>query len=172
MINRNSIGQYKSKKRVIIFSLIYMAVIFAVVYMGVNWRKPEYITVEKEVIISNDTAEQIIADKKIEVLDLLEACESTNNASAIAWEDYGVGKNRASFGAYMLKIGTIQAYNSGLSDFQAIALAGDRLQARELSRHIIFDTTGGIYHWKNCMIKEDLLTKVNFIKQLEVEVLK
>jgi hypothetical protein len=168
--NRNQIGQFKSKKRIIILNTIYILVLLVVVFIGANWKQTEYITVEKEVIVSNDTAEQIIADKKVEVLDLLEKCESENNASSINWEDYGVGKNRPSFGAYMLKVGTIQLYQSGLSDFEAIALAGDRTRARELSAHIIFDTKGGIYNWKNCMVKEDLLTKVNFIKQLEVEI--
>lgn len=166
---RNKIGQFQSNKRIIILNLLAILLVIIIAFIGSNWKQVKYITVEKEVLVTNDTALEIIADKKVEVLDLLEKCESAGNVNAISWEDYGVGKNRASFGAYQLKIGTIQTYNSGLTDFEAIALAGNRDKARELSAHIIFDTKGGIYNWKNCMLKEDLLTKVNFIKQLELE---
>jgi hypothetical protein len=70
----------------------------------------------------------------------------------------------------MFKVGTIQHFVKGLTEFQAIALASNKAESRELASYIIFETKDGIYNWKNCMTKHNLLGRVNFVKQLESKI--
>jgi hypothetical protein len=159
---RDSKGKFE--KRVLPYVLV-VILLLAIAYLGANWKVPqETITVDKVVI--KDTAKEIIKKEKNDILDTLEMCESSGDANAIVWVDGGTGKNTASFGAYMFKVGTIQAFKDGLTDFQAIALASDRNASRDLAEYIIFETDGGIYNWKNCMNKYGLFERVKFIKSL------
>ena len=147
--------------------ILAMATVLAIAYAGLH-TNTKYVTVDK--IISVDTAKIVVEKNRKEVLDLLEKCESNGVATKVNWEDYGTGKNRASFGSYQFKVGTIQKFRKDLNDFQAIALAGDRDQSRALASEIIFNTQGGIWNWKNCMMTYKLDEKVKFIKQLESEI--
>jgi hypothetical protein len=162
---RDSKGKFV-KVRVLPYVLV-VILLLAITVLGVNWKVPQesnYFPVDK--VIVKDTAKEIIEKEKNDILDTLEMCESSGDANAIVWVDGGIGKNTASFGAYMFKVGTIQAFKDGLTDFQAIALASDRNQSRELAEYIIFETDGGIYNWKNCMNKYGLFERVKFIKSL------
>lgn len=162
---RNAKGKFASKKTIIfIYSLLVMATLLIASLSQLVNQPTQSV---KTVVL--DTTSQIITTEKNAILDTLQNCESKNDQNAIAWEDYGTGKNRASFGAYMLKVGTIEDYTKGLTDFQAIALASDANQARQLAEQIIFNTPNGIENWKNCMIKYDLQPKVEFVEQLQQE---
>jgi hypothetical protein len=165
---RLSNGRFASKLPRILFYTFAIILVFIFAYASKHSTKIEYKEVEKVIVLN--TTQQIIDSEKKDILDVLEKCESNGNVNAIAWEDYGVGKNRASFGAFMLKVGTIQHFNKDLTDFQAIALASDTARARELSQYIIFETKDGIRNWKNCMDKHNLLSRVNFVKELESKV--
>jgi hypothetical protein len=163
--NRDCKGRF-SKSRFWLYLCIIIFILSAI-YVGANWRKTEYISVPVDKVIVKDTASEIIEKEKNDILDTLELCESSGDANSINWDDNGVGKNRASFGAYMFKVGTIQTFKKDLTDFQAIMLASDKAQSRELARYIIFETNGGIHNWTNCMNKYGLFERVSFIKQLE-----
>jgi len=162
---RDNKGRFS--KRNILLNLLGIVVVFLLFVIGFNWNKTEVVPVVVDRISISDTAVEIINKEKTAILDDLLLCESGGNKDAISWKDRGVGKNTASFGAYQFKIGTIQKFNSSLTDFQAIALASDLDQSRRLAEHIIFNTEGGIYNWKNCMNKNNLLERVGFVKKLE-----
>lgn len=161
-------GRFANKYiAVIVYSLIIIAIII-IAYFSKFQVKIEYTETEKIVFVNS--IQEIIDKEKNEVLDLLEQCESKGNADAINWEDNGSGKNRASFGAYMFKVGTVKSFSKDLTDFQAIALASDRDEARKLAEHIIFQTKGGIWNWLTCAKKDGLVSKVEFIKNLESKI--
>jgi len=159
---RNSKGRFSSRVLHIIVYLIAIVGILAIAYL--SQQKPQIEYVDKVVVI--DTTKEIIQKEKVAILDLLEKCESGGNENSINWNDGGTGKNKASFGAYMFKVGTVQNFVKGLTDFQAIALASNRIESRKLAETIIFETEGGIYNWYNCMVSNNLLSRVNFVKQL------
>lgn len=164
---RDNKGRFTVAKKIttVLFSLVMIGAVMAIAYC--SQIKPTVKYVDKVVVL--DTTSHIIEQEKSDILDVLQNCESKGNSNAIAWEDYGTGKNRASFGAYMLKVGTVQAFVKGLTDFQSIALASDAGQSRKLAETIIFSNDGGIYNWKNCMDKNGLLARVNFVKTLELK---
>lgn len=162
---RNSRGQFSRRWPAIIFYCTIICAILLAAYF--SQIKPEIKYQDKVVLM--DTTQQIIDKEKSDILDVLMACESKGDENVIVWTDGGTGKNNPSFGAYQFKIGTIQSFVKGLTDFQSIALAADKNQSRELAGRIIFATDGGIYNWKNCMIKHGLLTRVNFVKELETK---
>lgn len=160
---RGSKGRFASRAlHLIVYSLAIVGLIL-IVYLSQQHQRIEYV----ENVVTLDTTKEIISKEKANILDLLEVCESKGNENAINWEDNGAGKNRASFGAYMFKVGTVQRFIPGLTDFQAVAIASNKAESRKLAEKIIFETEGGIYNWKNCMIQKDLLSKVEFVKELE-----
>jgi len=168
---RSPKGKFAKRLPTILFYLLAIIGILLIAFLS-QQKKPATIYIDKTNTVVIDTTQKIINDGKAEVLNLLEQCESKCDANAINWEDYSTGKNRASFGAYMLKVGTIQSYykqlnGTVLTDFQSITLASNRAEARTLSAKIIFETPNGIMNWKNCAIKCGLIEKVNFVKQLE-----
>lgn len=166
---RDNKGKF-SRKNVVFYAFM-VALVLAISYLS---QHPQiaYVDRVETKIVKVDNAQEIITKEKEDILNVLSGCESQNDVNAINWEDYGVGKNRASFGAYMLKIGTIQKFVKGLSDFQAIALASDSNQSRALSSYIIFETKDGIYNWRRCMERNGLLDRVNFVKTLESKITK
>ena len=98
-------------------------------------------------------------------------CKEYGEGNCQNWDDFGIGKDRASWGEYMLKIGTIQTYRKELSNIEVINLAMNEPEARKLASEIIFGDkeTEGIRRWRNCMEKYGLLQRVNFIKNLEAK---
>lgn len=169
---RDNKGRFTAKLPKIIFYTSMIVAILAIAYFSQNYREIRYVDRVQEKTVVINTTQQIIDKEKSDILDSLEQCESKGNANAINWEDYGQGCNRASFGAYMFKVGTIQSFIKGLTAFQAIALASDKNESRKLASQIIFETKDGIYNWKNCMIKNGLLERVNFVKELENKIVK
>lgn len=153
-------------KRNIVFYLLAMAGVIVLAYYGFHYKQVEYIEVPVEKIIVSDNISHIIDKNKKEILDELEQCESGGDATVINWNDGGSGKNRASFGAYQFKIGTVQHYNKDLNDFQAIDLASSKERSRELASQIIFSDINGIGNWKNCAYSLGLSDKVKFVIQL------
>lgn len=171
---RNQLRDKKGKftKGKFTFYLSSIVIILLITFIGANWNKVkvEYVQKVQAQTIVVDTTKKIIDQEKADILSILKDCESKGDADAIVWIDGGFGKNAASFGAYMFKVGTIQKFTTGLSDFQAISLASNESQARQLASRIIFETPAGIYNWTNCMIKNDLLSRVNFVKELESKI--
>jgi hypothetical protein len=167
---RDNRGRFSKRLPKIIFYLSLMVAVLAIVYL--SQRKPEIKYVEKENTIVINTTQQIIDKEKSDILDALEQCESKGDANAIVWVDGGTGKNTASFGAYMFKVGTIQGFIKGLTEFQAIALASDKVESRKLAEHIIFETKDGWKNWFNCSNKNNLLGRVNFVIELQSKISK
>ncbi len=172
---RDSKGKYARKNIGIYFMAICSILVIA--YIGVSFNNiVNFLSGGDKVVVqapavSIDTAKKIIEGKKVEILDALKNCESKGIVTAINWEDYGTGKNRASFGSYMFKVGTIQKAKPELNDFQAIQLASDETLSRSLAENIIFSNSlGGISNWKNCAIKLKLFDKVNFVMELQDEI--
>jgi hypothetical protein len=168
--NRDNKGRFSKRK--IAFYLFAILSILAIAYVGANWNKTKYIEVEKEKIVLDSSAEQIIINEKSDILDTLKNCEQCkpSRPDCVNWNDGGMGKDKASWGNYMLKISTIQGFQKGLNDYQAIQLAMDETSARNLSEHIIFETPNGVWNWKNCMVKNNLLDRVNFVLELKNKV--
>ena len=162
--NRDSKGRFQKSK--VKWYLLAVIIIMALTAVGANWKSTEYVNVPVEKIVIKDTAKEIIEKEKNDILDTLEMCESGGDENAINFEDYGTGKSRQSWGAYMLKIPTVQQFRKDLTDYQAIQLAMDRNQARALSAEIIFENDNGIRNWKICSEKYGLAQRVSFIKSL------
>lgn len=162
---RKSNGRFTKKWPAIIFYLSAIILVLLTAFLSQHWQTVKVVETVQAQTINN--AQQIVDAEKNAILDTLEQCESKGITTAIAWEDYGTGKNRASFGAYMLKVGTVQHFIPSLTDFESISLASNRQQARDLSAHIIFETPNGIKNWYNCMIKNNLLERVNFVLELQ-----
>ena len=164
---RDNKGRFSKKK--IAFYLFAILGILVIAYVGANWNRVKYIEVEKEKVVLDSSAEQIIINEKSDILDTLKNCEQCKpeRPDCINWNDGGSGKDKASWGNYMLKISTIQLFQKELNDYQAIQLAMDETSSRNLSEHIIFETPNGIWNWKNCMVKNNLLSRVNFVLELK-----
>ena len=167
---RDSHGRFSSKTLKIMFYIVMIAFVLLVAYISQIKPKVEYVDRKTTEIVIVNTTQQIIDNEINDILNVLEKCESSGDANAINWNDNGVGKNRASFGAYMFKVGTIQQFIKGISDFEAIKLAGDKAESRKLASIIIFETKGGIYNWRNCMDKHGLLKRVNFVLDLKSKI--
>lgn len=162
-IFRDKNGRFSRKWLHVVFYTLAIILIFIFAYVS---KFNGLASAEENKVLVMDTTSEIINGEKNNVLDTLRDCESTNDTERINWDDYGVGKNRASFGAYQLKVGTIQHYLPKLTDFQSILLAYNEPEARKFSEMVIFDNDG-IINWKNCMIKHNLQERVKFIKQLQ-----
>jgi len=165
-------GRFQNKWFKIIPYMVVIAMILTIVYLSQLETTVEYIETEKVVVI--DTTKEIIAKEKSSVLDALTACECDSakykEKECFNWDDGGIGKNRTSWGKYQFKISTVQMYVKGISDWDALNLAMDYREARELVSHIIFETKGGIHNWSLCAKKDGLLARVEFIKQLESKI--
>lgn len=119
------------------------------------------------------TSTTVTVDPREEkVLDLIAHCESTSNPNAINWRDGKLGTADAvALGEYQFKASTVIYYSKllrdvDLSDGEAVRLALDPVQARELARDIIFsrEHAGGVYHWGNCAQKYGLVALVQQVK--------
>jgi len=167
----------KFTKRKIILPVIGIITVLVLTILGVNFKKWFYVDTPcpEEQILTIDTAKEILAKKKTEFLDILRDCECNpvkypNQEDCIVWEEYGVGKNRASWGRYMWKIGTIQNFKPELSEYQALLLAMDENKARALVEEVVFSNINAIYNWKNCNEKNNLYNKLQFIYELQEEI--
>lgn len=124
---------------------------------------------EKEVLIDNLGPK--IDELKTEVLDSLQKCESQG-----ANEDTGLivfdSNKVASIGLYQFQKTTVQhyyktLYSKDITGKEAIEIALDGEQSRKLASDIIFSNDSkGINNWYNCNKKNNLETKVAFIKKI------
>ena len=144
-----------------------------------TFKAGQYITPE-EIIYHKVEAEDTLAGKieelKNEVLDTLQACESngyTEEMGLIKYDPHPTNKKvqEASLGLYQFKVSTIQyhyknLYGKELSGKEAVLVALDEAQSRELAKRIIFETNKGANEWWNCAKKHDLKNKVEIINKL------
>ena len=154
-----------------------------------HYEEPLVITKEKEVIIETFTGvslEKKIEELKQEVLDDLRHEEIKGHLDAdlvIVFDPKDSDDIRCrkqgnvrlycySFGDFNFKIATVQYYyymfnGIDLSDTEAMNIALDPEQARELAYEIIFNEVGGIWNWKNSAEKIDAGNRITFIRSLE-----
>ena len=169
---RGQDGKYRSKTLYIIIYALVVLGILAIAYFSQQKPEIQYIDNTNTVVI--DTTKEIIAKEKGNILDDLKECECTEKnykeKECFNWDDGGAKKDRTSWGRYMFKISTVQLYIKGISDWDAIQLAMDYNEARELASKIIFETPNGLSNWKICTIKKNLQSRVLFVKQLQQKI--
>jgi len=178
MINNQTKKDFKNAistvmKIVVVIGLIGGAYAWATVQGERRVEDAKYVAqLEKEQIRAE--FEDKISDRKYEIVDMLSnQCEvlgikEHKKDGKIIWDT----NNKPSLGRWMFQIDTVKYYSEKLrgeklSDDEAIILAVTEIEARELAFEIIWDETGGIYNWKNCMIKLDLKSKIESIRMLE-----
>jgi len=154
-----------------------------------RYKEPVVITNEKEVIIETFigvSLEKKIEELKQEVLDDLRHEEIKGHLDAdlvIVFDPKDSDDIRCrkqgnvrlycySFGDFNFKIATVQYYyhmfnGIDLSDTEAMNIALDPEQARELAYEIIFNEVGGIWNWKNSADKINAGERITFIRSLE-----
>lgn len=132
---------------------------------------------EPETKVIDNTPAHIEALKD-SVVDRLSSCESAGHD-----EDYGLvtfdqnskgtlsARNTPSFGVMQFKVTTVQKYvkdqtGKDINGHDAIILALDAKEAKDLAKWVIFNVQGGIYNWQNCADKLDLVGEVTVIKKL------
>ncbi len=124
---------------------------------------------DREVVVDTLTAK--INQLKGALLDDLRSCESggaPESAGLIVFDS----NKQASIGSYQFQIKTIQSYSSSLrgqdlTRKEAILLALDDEEARQLAKEIIFGTDKALENWHNCSIRKGLYNKLETIKLLE-----
>lgn len=133
---------------------------------------------EVQVPVYVDTMPQKIEALKDEVVKDLESCESaghTEDDAIVILDNNKAGtlkrKDIPSFGVLQFKVSTVQHYKKlidgeTLTNKQAVLLALEAAEARELAKSIIFETDGGIQNWVNCSKKHGLVDKVRIIKAI------
>jgi len=125
-----------------------------------------------------DSMPKKIEEIKDEVVNTLLKCESAGHSEEdgiLIYDDNSSGTlsrvNKPSIGQLQFKVTTVQNYEkirSGkvLTNKEAVILALDTEQAKELAKWIIFEQKGGIFNWLNCAEKHNLAEEVTVIKKL------
>ncbi len=130
--------------------------------------------VEAEVI-AQDTLATKIDQLKENVLDQVKKGESMNLKEKDALITFDPSKNSnkdiASIGLFQFKIGTVigyykQLYGKTITPLEAVQIALDEQQARQLAKDIIFKDDG-IGNWYNTMNRYGLREQIKIIKLLE-----
>ncbi len=128
--------------------------------------------------LTGDSLKAKVTEIKADLVESLAKCESLGHA-----DDYGLivydnnsrgtlsDRNIPSIGALQFKVTTVQKYEkmrSGttLSGKDAIELALDAQQSRDLATYVIFETDNGIANWTNCATQLGLPSEIKVIKKL------
>ncbi len=177
---RKDNGQYDENEKpsrrpeVITFVSIVAISMFAVWFLPKvaivnNYVKADTITATTTEYVDM-TPEKIkkVQDKLLDELSL--GCEVKGST-----EPDGVlildSNNKMSIGRFQFQITTVQHYvkqfeNKDISKHDAIVLALDATEAKELARKIVFEVKGGVEaNWFNCNSAHQLQTQVNVISE-------
>ena len=186
---RNSKGQYTTNYKRMLFTLIVFGVVLYVFNAGFNsWYDKNIMPVSFQRVaaavdpsaLASQMFEKKVSVLRSEVIDTIETCESgkvggnyglivfdSNNEASVAGMQY----QRKTVITYVKKF-----YQKEIGAQEAIALAIDRTQARELADHIIFEEDAwkdkdGRWHgswanWFNCSSDNNLRQRVDIIKEL------
>ena len=172
---RDKLGRFKRKAKtrakhaLVLFSLV--VIIATTGYISFNIPKNNPIVVENTLTAyAGETLDARIDALKDETIEELAQCETKGVAepdAAIVFDT----NSQASLGALQFQIKTVQYYVKKLDDkditrVQAIAIAIDHDEARELAKRIIFEL-GVTKDWVNCGRRIDLDKTVDIINQLE-----
>ena len=165
-------GAKRFFKKLCWFALIAF-VLFATYELGGMLNKQiEY----QDKVVEIDNLSKKVAQMKEQILDLIKKGES-----GTATEDYALISfdpdskkqeiNKASIGLYQWKITTIQyyyrtLYGKTLTNKQAVLVALDEKQSRDLARDVVFKAQG-LKNWTNTANKFNLSDKLEVIKSLE-----
>lgn len=171
---KSYIQQIKRNKRenrlITCFKVISLILLLAIAYNYLTTPKmPETITITKEIDNLTPKIEQL----KAEVLDTLQACESNGYTDDIGLIKFD-SNAKASIGLYQFQKATVISYyktlyNKNITGKEAVIIALDTPQARQLASDIIFKAgkaDKGINNWYNCNNKHQLSAKVEFINKL------
>lgn len=174
---RGRFTTFKIKLRIFFRKLLKVSLFCASVYVA--FLVGRYINPEESIINvvkAEDTLSAKIQEMKEGVVSTIRQCESSSNPDLIYTFDPDPKypkKQVASFGQYQYKLKTIvdytkTLYNKDITERQALDLALDEQQARQLTRDIIFSGKDkGVLNWYNCAKRYNLETKVQIIKELE-----
>lgn len=179
---RENNGRFSSFKKKVgnfirkTFILSLVALSFYGVFKAGQYITPKELIYQKVEAEVQDTLKEKIDVLKNEVLDTLQACESTGytaDSGLVKFDPHPTNKKvqEASIGLYQFKVSTIQyhyknLYNKDLTGKEAVLLALDENQSRELAKRVIFETDKGANEWYNCSKKHNLKAKVDIIKEL------
>jgi hypothetical protein len=160
-------------RKVLILSFI-AGLIFGAFKLGVSTNGVSYASAER---IEIDNLSVKINQLKWEVVDKLQACESagyTEEQGLVTFDPDKSGKKShvGSYGNLQYKQPTVQhymkkLYNKEVTGKEAILIALDLEQARQLTYDIIFKEIGGVNNWLNCANKLGLHGDINIIRKLE-----
>ena len=127
---------------------------------------------EKTLEISNllKTSELKVEALKYEVVDDLAKCETRG----VKEPDAAIildSNDEMSIGSWMWQIKSVQHYvkvfeKRDITRVEAIRIAIDHDQARELTKKVIFEDSKGIWNWANCAKKHSFEDRVEIIKRL------
>ena len=172
--NREVAKCRKVKAEAIYLTKHVLAPMALVVLIGIIYG----LATNEELVAKNafaDTTPNKITKLQDEVLTALAKCESGNAPKAsglIHLDNNKAGtlpfKDIPSLGAYQMKVSFVQDFeyrrsHTLLTNYEATLLALDPVQAQELARYAIFETSGGIFRW-SC--GAPLVDKVATIKSI------
>ena len=141
------------------------------IYGAYRFGETNVISIKAETV---DSMPAKIEKLKDEVIDKLISCESQGYKESDAPIIYDTNK-KMSIGLAQFQIATViyyekVLYNRQISAKEAVLIALDEQETRELAKDIIFKTKSGVIKdWYNCSIKYKLQDKVNLIKEIEAK---
>ena len=184
-INRDNNGKFARRRSKRFLNLCFILVLIAVVFALGDRFHPFSVSVEEiaEVIDYRNTLEDKIVELKAELMNDLIKCESVGATSS---DKMSIGnlvtydpdprqpkKQVASFGLLKFKSKTVidyykTFYQVELTAKESVMLALNDKKIIELAEKIIYEDEGkGVGNWYNCAKKNDLVKRVDFIKELE-----
>lgn len=128
--------------------------------------------VERKVIIDNLGIK--IDELKDSMLDDLKSCESGGYSEDDGILIYDTNKE-VSIGQYQFQKKTViyyykTIYSKNITGKDAVIIALNTEEARQLASDIIFKTDKGLSNWYNCTKKHNLQGRLDIIRQLETPV--
>lgn len=165
---------YRLLRKVTILAFI-AGLVFGAFQLGISTTYTKTAEAVKEIQVDNLAKK--IDELKWEVVDKLQSCESggyNENHGLVTFDPDSTGKTShiASYGLLQFKQPTVihymkTLYNKEVNGKEAILIALNEDQARNLARDIIFDVQGGVFNWANCAKKMGLAEEITLIRRLE-----
>ena len=146
-----------------------MAILGFTIYGAYKFGETNVISIQAETV---DSMPAKIEKLKDEVVDKLISCESQGYKESDAPIIYDTNR-KMSIGLAQFQIATViyyekVLYNRQITAKEAVLIALDETQTRELAKQIIFNSKSGVIKdWYNCSNRYKLQDKVQIIKELE-----
>lgn len=127
--------------------------------------------VEVERVVEVDRMEQKIEEMKWEVVDAIERCESggyEEDDAVIVFDS----NTKASIGTMQWQVPSVQDQvrkleGRDITRKEAVLLALDREEARNLAYRTIWEEVGGVFRWQNCAYRTGVIPTIEMVRTLE-----